>query len=401
VRCVPILLALALATGVGAGAARAERLTLACLDVGRMVEACRAAATRFAAASGHTVRVVAADASGRDALERYGALFGIESSRLDVVTFPEAWIPTLAPDLATLDVPAEAAAFIPQLLAGGRADGRLVGLPQHVAITLLFLRSDLVAADDASLWESVRKGLLAAPTEGASLLSFGGAEPTLFAVVLDWLYSFGGAGLDDRDRLVAALRAMDAVVGNIASAAVVSTTGKEALGDFTGGNSAALVDRSTVLSAVEGSPLSGVIRAVSRPRQGGVADPAPVLASVWYVGVSSHSAQPDAAADLARFLVAEDTQRISAIEYGLAPTLAPLYRDEAVLGASAVFREIAKAVPQMRLPPVARYGVAYLELSDRVSDAVRAMLRGETEPEAAAAAVTRAARRASREADRR
>lgn len=398
-RFVSVVAALVVSWSLGSGAARAENLTLACLDVGRMVEACRAAAARFGEATGNTVRVVSADATARDALDRYGALFGVASPRLDVIQFPEGWGPALAGDLATLTPPQGAEGFIPQLLSGGRFGGRLVGLPQTLAITLLFLRDDVVKASDPSVWANVREALVAAPADGAAGLSFGGAGPTLFTFFLDWLYSYGASGLDDRGTLLSALQAIDQAVGTITSPTVVATTPAEALTDFTNGNTAALVARSTALPAVRASPLSDEIRAVVRPSSSALSDPAPILASVWYLGVSRYSAHQEAAAELARFLVSPETERLSAVDYGLAPTRAALYRDAEVVAASPVFEKIAAAIPQMRLPPVARYGLGYLDLSDRVSEAVRQMLRGEAEPEATAAAIVRAARRASRQVD--
>jgi multiple sugar transport system substrate-binding protein len=399
----PLLVALLAAALAGAGlvpaAARADNLTLACLDIGRVVEACRAAAARFGEMTGHEVRVVAANPAGRDALERYGALFGVASGRLDVIDFPEAWVPALATHLAALDQPAEAPRFIPQLLASGRSGGRLVGLPHHLAITLLFVRSDVVAADETMAWGDVREALLMGPADGVSGLSLGGAGPTMFPFILDWLYSYGATALDDRGVLIPALQAMNGTLGAVGSPTVAATTPAEALTDFTSGNSAALVAPSTALPAVSGSTLADAISTLARPSAAGLSQTPAVLASVWYVGVSRHSANPGPAADLAAFLVAEETQRLAALEFGLAPTLTTLYADSEILAASPVFGKIAEAIPSMRLPPVSRYGLAYLDLADEVSEAVRAMLRGDTEPDAAAAAITRAARRASRQVD--
>ena len=57
---------LALAT-LGAPA-QAASLTLVCLNVGRMVDACQANASVFAEETGHTVRVVSAPFNSRQAL---------------------------------------------------------------------------------------------------------------------------------------------------------------------------------------------------------------------------------------------------------------------------------------------------------------------------------------------
>lgn len=163
-----------------ASSAQSASLTLVCLDVGRVVEACRANAAAFAAQGDHTVRVVAAPPAERLALEQYQALFAIESPRVDLVQFPDGWVPALLADLMPLGNLAEAATFIPAAEKGGVIDGERVGLPQHIATTVLFTRSDVVGTG-ADFWSSLREQLVAAPADGATRLVLGGADPALFS----------------------------------------------------------------------------------------------------------------------------------------------------------------------------------------------------------------------------
>ena len=377
--------------------ARAADLTLVCLSIGRAVEACAASAARFSEKTGHAVRVVSADATGRYALERYRSLFDVQSTRVDVLQFPESWVPALGTDLATLPTP-PAGTFVPAVLEGGTDAGRLVGLPQHLAITLLFLRTD-VLADDPQAWSDLRESLLAAPGDGANGLAFGGAGPTLFPLFLDWLYSFGASGLDDHDTLVQALTIMNDSIGTIASPSAASTSPQEAIADFTGGLAAALVARSTALTTVSGSAIADHVATVLRPRGStGPAHP-PLMVTTWYAGVSRHSRNVEAATELAQFLTSEAEQRRAAIDYGLAPTVPSFYRDPEMQEVGPILRRVAENLDNLVPPPVDRYGLNYLDLADEVAAAVRRMLNGEADPETTARVIEQASRRASRQVD--
>ncbi|WP_162409221.1 extracellular solute-binding protein [Acuticoccus sediminis] len=377
--------------------ARAADLTLVCLSVGQAVSACSDSASRFSQETGHNVRVVTADATGRYALERYRALFDVQSTRIDVLQFPDTWVPALGPDLATLPTPPDGEA-LPSVLKAGEDAGRLVGLPQHMAVTLLFLRGDVVA-EDLQAWSDLRQSLLGAPADGANGLAFGGAGPTLFPLFLDWLFSFGATDLTDHDALLEALNLMNGAIGSITPASMVSTSSQEAIADFTGGGAAALVARSTALTSVRSSPLADNFEAVLRPQASSAAPRAPLLVTTWYTGVSRHSRNSEAAAQLAQFLTSEAEQRSAALQYGIAPTWPALYDDPDIQALGPVFRRIGQNLDHMVPPPILRYGTNYLDLSDEVAAAVRDMLTGKTTPETTAQVIGGAVRRASRQVD--
>ncbi|MBJ3777432.1 extracellular solute-binding protein [Acuticoccus mangrovi] len=382
---------------IAGGVARADSLTLVCLDVGRAVAACRDSAARFEEATGHTVRVVSADATDRRALERYRALFSVSSPRIDVIQFPDAWAPALTSDLSTLANEADPRAALPAVSDVAVSTGRVVGLPQHMAITLLFLRSDQIS-EGPEAWTQLRESLLQAPGEEASKLAFGGAGASLFPLFVDWAYSFGAKGLDDEPRMLVALQALNDTVGVITSAAATSTTGSEALAEFTGGGSAALLARSTALPSLVGSPIADVMSILLRPPAEDAADAEAIMATTWFVGVSRHSANQESAKALATFLASPDEQRLAAIDHGLAPTRPALYDDEELLAVSPVFATIASHMNRLVPPPVRRFGIAYLDLADQVADAVRAMVRGEVKADATMKIILDQVAQAEREA---
>lgn len=391
-RIIFLLVTLALTLGARAEAAS---LTLACLDVGRVMEACRANAAAFTEETGHTVRVVAAASGNRLALEQYEALFAIESPRLDVLQFPDAWVPAIADDLVPLGALPASQAFISATEEAVKASGRRVGWPQHLAITVLFLRSDVVE-QGADMWSGLRERLLAAPPEEASRVALGGADPALFSFFLDWFYGTGGTTLDDRAAIHKALSLLADVLSPIVAPGISRTPMSEATQSFAGGNSAALIARSTQASHVRRSELAEHIMETPLPGFRDGPQNAAVLATTWYVGTSRYSAERDAALELAAYLASEPVQRENAVQFGLAPTRKALYSEPEVAGAGPILGQIAGLLDRLAGPPAQIYGTAYLDLADSVAESVRSLLRGDLDVDEATGAVLRAVRHADR-----
>ncbi|WMS42692.1 extracellular solute-binding protein [Acuticoccus sp. MNP-M23] len=385
-----ILMVLALLCATTAGG-KAASLTLSCLDVGRSLAACQSAAADFAKLTGHTVRVVKADAVGRSALERYQALFSVESPRIDVLQYPDGWGPTLSGDLVELTPLTDAAAYIGGSSAAFR--GRRIGWPQHLGIVVLLVRSEVVG-ENVNVWSRLREQLLVAPTDGASGLSLGAADPTLFAFFLDWIYGLGANDLGDRATVENALAVLSELVGTVARPGAAGASAADGTAQFVDGQSAALLTGSARANRVEDteSAVNIAARALPRPE----AAEAPVLATVWYAGVSRYSAAPDAAEALAAYLASPQTQAMAAKNFGLAPTYRALYRDPAVRDAGPILAQIADVAANIRTLPVNVYGLNFLDLADSVAETVRGLLRGEVDAASASASIARAARRAQR-----
>ncbi len=386
-RIVVVLALLCAMTGSG----KAASLTLSCLDVGRAVEACRSAAADFSRLTGHTVQVLSARAEGRTALERYQALFSVESPRVDVLQYPDGWGPTLSGDLLELTPLSDAAAYIGGSVASFR--GRRIGWPQHIGIAVLLVRSDVVG-ESTDVWSKLREQLLAAPTDGASGLSLGAADPTLFAFFLDWIYGLGAEDIGDRAVVENALAVLAELVGAVGRPGAGATSAADATAEFVDGQSAALLTRSTRVPDLEKAESAVDVAAKALPKFE-KAD-APVLATVWYAGVSRYSAAPDAAEALAAYLASPQTQAQAAKTFGLAPTYSALYRDPAVRDAGPILQQIASVAGNIRTVPVNVYGLNFLDLADGVAETVRRLMRGEVDPAGAAASIARASRRAQR-----
>ncbi|MEM8852748.1 MAG: extracellular solute-binding protein [Pseudomonadota bacterium] len=386
-RVVLILLSLAVAVP-----AFADRLTLVCLDVGRAVDACREVADAFSAETEHQVRVVTADPSGREALAQYVNLFSVGSPRLDVVQFPATWLPAIASDLEDLGPPDDPERFVPATLEGGTWRSRMVGWPQHLAINVLYVRADLMN-DLPARWLALREGLLSIGDDKPSGLAFGGGDPVLFPFVLDWLHSFGTKELDNVSALRFALQAMNEAVGTVTSSGVAATTTKQAVNAFSEGRAAALIAPSTVNGIAISGAEEAMVAATTLPTEVEEGVEVQTLASVWYVGISAASSNKESARALAKALVATEAQRKAALEFGLAPTLTDLYDDGDVLAASPVFDLVAARLAQLVGVPVKQFRTDYLDVADTVSEAVRAMLRGEANEDVTASLIARAVRR--------
>lgn len=380
---------------LGIGSASAASLTLVCLDIGRSLDACRSAAAKFEERTDNTVRVVAADPLGRVSLDRYEALLAVDSPRLDVIQFPDAWGPALAGQLAPLSPLSPDADFLGASRELSVIAGRRIGWPHHVAITMVFFRNDVVG-EQLDLWSQLRDRLLQAPSDGAVGLSLGGADPALFPFFLDWFYGLGGTSIDDRDALARTLSMLDSLLGSVATAGVTKTRMSEAASAFASGDAAALLTRSVQAPVISGSEFSAEVAPPTRPGFTEAPADAPVLATTWYLGVSRHSSALPEAKALAAFLASEEIQRENALRFGLAPTRRALLADDEIGAARPSIGKIAASADRLTALPVRRFGIAYLDVVDQSADSIRRLLRGEIQPDAAASAIARSVRRADR-----
>lgn len=389
------ILILLLALAPLCGAAQAASLTLVCLDAGRMVEACQANASAFAEANGHTVRVVSAPSTTKQALEEYRALFAVKSPRIDVLQFPDAWVPALAADLAPIEMPAGPEPFIRPSREGALSDGRRVGWPQHLAITVLFFRSDLVDVD-APFWANMREQLVAAPNDGSRQVALGGADPALFSFFLDWFYGTGGERLDDREAVARALTLLAEFLGPLTAPGTAQMPVSEATQSFADGETAALIARSTQSPDVHESELSDKIDTTPLPTVRAGPEDAAVLVTTWYVGTSRHSQALEPARELAAYLASDAVQRENALTYGLAPTRSDLYTDPQVVATGPLFVQLRGLISRLKGPPAQLFGASYLDLVDTITENVRALLIGDSDVETVTHQIERAVRRANR-----
>lgn len=389
------LLGLSLALPVpGHVKAQTPSLNLVCIDTGAILEACRASAARYTEATGVDVEVVSADAFGRRSLVAYRTLLDVESPRLDVLQFPGSWAYALAPDLSTLD-----AALAPPPVAAlediGVVSSRRVGLAQTLAVTLIFLRDD-VFDEPPKVWQELRDGLVNAPPDGATGLSFGASGGALFPFFMDWIYSFGATGLTDRAAVQEALEALDQSLGLIASETLASASTQDAIDQFVSGRSAALVAPSTAIPRVVTEMGLENVRAAVRPRSRAAQSPK-LMATVWLFGVSQYSDHPGHARDLVDFLVSKDEQRQIAEDFGIPPMDTSLYADEDFLTGRPLMAGIASRLDELVPGPVTTYGIAYLDLAQSVAEAVRIFIQGDTTVGETMAAITGAVVRARRQ----
>lgn len=391
-----LILAVLLVIGAGgAGGANAASLTLACLDIGRSFDACRSGAAAFEEATGNTVRVVAADPRARASLDKYEALLAIGSPRLDVIQFPDAWAPALANELVPLGPLPANEDFVAAARETSIAAGRRVGWPQHLAITMVFFRNDVVG-EQVDLWSQLRDRLLEAPSDGALGLSLGGADPALFPFFLDWFYGLGGTDIENREALSTALSMLSELLGPVAAAGVTKTRLNDAANQFATGDAAALLARSVQAPVIAGSEYSTAVGLAARPGFQEGPQQAPVLATTWHLGVSRHSEAIDAAKALAEFLTSEAVQRDNALRFGLAPTRRALLDAADIREARPFIAKIDESIDVLTAPPVRRFGLAYLDVVDQSADSVRRMLRGEVDADEASGVIVRSMHQAER-----
>ncbi|MEM8662902.1 MAG: extracellular solute-binding protein, partial [Pseudomonadota bacterium] len=298
----------------------------------------------------------------------------------------------LARDLVSLNAPLNE--FLTAAADTAVVRGQTLGLPHHLAVTVLFVRNDVIE-ESVSVWTELRDRLLQAPTDGATGLSIGAAGPATFPFFLDWYYSTGGIDLTDRQAVRDALSLLAELIGAVAISGAPTARAADAVNQFARGSTAALVTRSTQRPAVSKSEIAERIAVRTRPHlnQGGRS---PALVSTWLLGVSRFSRNKEPAKALATYLTSEEVQRSAAIEFGLAPTRETVLTDEDVKAAGPILAELHELGPSLRAPPVDLYGLHYLDLADAVAGEVRGLFAGDLTVDAAANAIVRDARRAER-----
>ncbi|HXW00910.1 MAG TPA: extracellular solute-binding protein, partial [Anaerolineae bacterium] len=96
----------------------------------------------------------------------------------------------------------------------------------------------------------------------------------------------------------------------------------------------------------------------------------------WQLAVNKHSNNPEAAADLVRFLSSKKVQKHRAIAGAFAPTIMDLYDDPEVLDANPFFAELRPVLEHAVARPTRQTGEKYMAVSSYFWDAVHDVLQG-------------------------
>ena len=309
------------------------------------------------------------------ATDRYGLYlqtFQAQSSDIDVMEIDVIWPGDLAEHL--LDLNQYGAAdmmgdYFPAIVENNTVDGALVGAPWYTDGGLLYYRTDLLEkyGYDAppATWDeleemaqTIQDGERAEGNQDFwGFVWQGKAYEGLTCDALEWVYSNGGGTIVspageitiDNAAAAAALDRAAAWIGVITPPGVTGFQEEDSRAVWQGGNAAFMRNWPYAynLGQAEDSAIAGLFDVTSLP--GAEAGQSAATLGGWQMAVSKYSANPDAAAKFALWMVAEAQQKYLALNASLLPTIPALYDDA----------EIADVVPFMpNLLPVFTNAVA-------------------------------------------
>ena len=309
------------------------------------------------------------------ATDRYGLYlqtFQAQSSDIDVMEIDVIWPGDLAEHL--LDLNQYGAAdmmgdYFPAIVENNTVDGALVGAPWYTDGGLLYYRTDLLEkyGYDAppATWDeleemaqTIQDGERAEGNQDFwGFVWQGKAYEGLTCDALEWVYSSGGGTIVspageitiDNAAAAAALDRAAAWIGVITPPGVTGFQEEDSRAVWQGGNAAFMRNWPYAynLGQAEDSAIAGLFDVTSLP--GAEAGQSAATLGGWQMAVSKYSANPDAAAKFALWMVAEAQQKYLALNASLLPTIPALYDDA----------EIADVVPFMpNLLPVFTNAVA-------------------------------------------
>jgi trehalose/maltose transport system substrate-binding protein len=404
------ILLLAIAAAACGGPAR-HPVTVTMLDGGwvssEYSEWGRQALAQFTRETGIVVRRLPAPESANDQLAFEQKLLEAHADTPDVYLIDTIWPGILAEHLIDLNpsLAPEAARHFAVLIANYTVNGRLVAIPYHADIAILFYRTDLLPQygyrAPPATWEELDRmaAAIQAGERAKGRTGFwgfvwqGAAYEGLTCNALEWQASEGGGRIIESDRTITVnnpltVRAWERAarrVGSISPPGVVAYLETDARGLWQAGNAAFMRGwpSSYATSAAEGSKIRGQFDVAPLP--GGRAGRAATLGESA-LAISRYSQHAQEATALIRYLTRRDVQRSRAQMTSLSPTIPDLYDDPAVLGANPYFRFLKDVLLRDAVArPSAMTGKKYPAVSEAYVRAVHSVLTGEQEAARAAA----------------
>ncbi|MGX1096459.1 extracellular solute-binding protein [Amorphus sp. MBR-141] len=375
-------------------------LVVACLDVGHAVAACRAGAQSWSEKSGRPVRVVVGSLENGAALDQYEALLSVESRALDVVQLPLAALPRFSGDLLDLggastggsDAHVAGSGPLPAVEAPAQQRGRKIAAPVFLSVGQWFYRTDLGLAGPPTRWDEVADIVNAVRTAQAretqediwGMVFAGAPGEALTASFLEWMAGGSRSVQEETDDPVThALERANQWVGSVVPPDISDYQEPDALALFVAGNSALIrgwthdgpmvrADESAIKDKVAAAPLpaggDGIVHAAM---------------TAFYLGVSRHSTQAEAARDLVSYMTGVAQQRAAAETFGQPPTIGALYDDSALVALHVDLGIVADSLEGAFL--IATPGGQKPTDEETISSVVSDMLAGVISPEKASA----------------
>ncbi|GAA5511494.1 putative ABC transporter-binding protein DR_1438 [Deinococcus carri] len=380
----------------------AVTLTFACDSVGQGYDECQKGANAWAKQTGNTVKLVQVPKETDQRLALYQQQLGARSGDVDVYMIDVVWPGLIGQHLLDLKkyIPqAEINQHFPAIVQNNTVGGKLVGMPFFTDAGVLYYRTDLLKKygyagppktwnELATMAQKIQAGERKSNPKFVGYVFQGKNYEGLTCDALEWISSFGGGTIVDSSgkitvnnpKAVEALRTIQGLVGPVSPQAVTTYGEEEARNVWQAGNSAFMRNWPYAYSLAQdpGSPIKGKVGVAALPAGPG-GKPAATLGG-WQLAVNAYSKSPKEAASLVQYLTSAQEQKRRAIEASYNPTIASLYKDQAVLKAVPFFGSLYSVFTNAVARPATVTGGKYNQVSDAFSTAVYSVLTGKSAP---------------------
>ena len=381
------------------GMTHAATITITCGSTGRELELCREGVDEWAQKTGNVVKLVTMP--GADTLSLTQQLLAAGASDIDVFQVDIAWSGILAQHLLDLGPHAgeRTRAHFPAMIQSSTVAGKLIGMPWFGDAGVLYYRKDLLVKYGKSVpktWEELRQTseliqeaeLHRGHEKFWGFVWQGRAYEGLTCNALEWVASHsGGTIVDNTGRVtinnpnaIAALQEAASWVGSITPKGVLNYTEEEARGVFQSGHALFMRNWPYAWSLlnVAGSPVRNMIGVAPLPSGGGEGKSVGTVARSQLV-VNKYSKNAQLAADLVFFLTSYEEQKRRAISASYNPTLPALYADPEVIARAPHLKSLYDTFSNAIARPSSATGARYNRVSVEFSNAVHAVLAGESD----------------------
>jgi trehalose/maltose transport system substrate-binding protein len=389
--------AAALVASISAVSAQAETVSMFCSATD--YELCEKGAAEWSKTSGHEVKINRMPQNLDDAIPIYQQLFAANSADVDVLYIDVIWLGMFKDHLADLTplVPEEEVkAHFASATEAARLEGKLTAMPFYIDTGLMFYRKDLLekyGKQPPKTWDELTttaKEIQDAERAAGSpdiwgYVWQGRSYEGLTCDALEWIASSGGGTIvsDTGEVTINNPKAVEALtrardwVGSISPQGVLNYDEEASRAVFESGN--AVFHRNWPYvwgtSQAQGAGLAGKVGVMALP-VGAEGERSSGSLGTAYLGISKYSKKQEISAELLRYMVGLEDQKMRAIEGGYNPTVAALYEDKDVL-AKIPFLEMAKsAFEESVARPSAVTGKNYNRVSRTFYRAVHEIISG-------------------------
>jgi trehalose/maltose transport system substrate-binding protein len=386
-------------------------------DVGEGGRWTRAAADVWAKQTGNKIEYISRPQDASETLQQFQQYWGANSPDIDAYMVDVIWQGILAPhavDMKKYYNEDEIKEFFPRIIENNTVGGRLVSIPWFGDAGILYYRKDLLEKyeykEPPKTWEEltemakkIQEGeRKAGKPDFQGFVFQGKASESVTCNAIEWIYSFDGGTIVDPDKKITinnpnAIKALETAkgwVGTISPKGVVTYGEEEARNVWQAGNAAFMRNwpYAYALGNDPKSVIAGKFDVTVLPKGGDNGKNAAALGG-WQLMVSKYSKNPDAAADLVKYLASAESQKKRAIELTQLPTRPALFQDPEILAKNPYFKNLLDVLSNAVARPSTVAGANYNQLSTDFFQNVNKVLTGGETPQEAVKTVENKAKR--------